>query len=198
MKTVFVDIDTQLDFLFPAGALYVPGAESLTASLKQLTDFAASNAIQIVSTADAHTEDDPEFTVWKPHCVAGTASQQKAAATLLNNRVVLATTAAALDEIRLRVPDAAQIVVEKQKLDCFTNPHLGPLLSMLGGERYIVYGLVTEYCVRYAALGLLETGAQVELVIDAARSLDSRAGEEAIDQFRQRGGLLTTLQEVTG
>jgi nicotinamidase-related amidase len=26
MKTVFVDVDTQIDFLFPAGALYVPGA----------------------------------------------------------------------------------------------------------------------------------------------------------------------------
>ncbi len=24
MKTVFFDIDTQFDFLFPAGALYVP------------------------------------------------------------------------------------------------------------------------------------------------------------------------------
>ena len=29
MKTVFVDVDTQIDFLFPAGALYVPGAERL-------------------------------------------------------------------------------------------------------------------------------------------------------------------------
>ena len=27
MKTVFFDIDTQIDFVFPAGALYVPGAE---------------------------------------------------------------------------------------------------------------------------------------------------------------------------
>jgi len=26
MKTVYFDIDTQIDFLFPAGSLYVPGA----------------------------------------------------------------------------------------------------------------------------------------------------------------------------
>ena len=29
MKSVFFDVDTQIDFLYPAGALYVPGAESI-------------------------------------------------------------------------------------------------------------------------------------------------------------------------
>ncbi|MGH9582021.1 MAG: cysteine hydrolase family protein, partial [Bryobacteraceae bacterium] len=157
MKTVFVDIDTQLDFLFPAGALYMPEAENLVASLTQLTEFAARNRMQIVSTADAHAEDDAEFASWKPHCVAGTAGQQKAAAALVNGRAALATTAGALDAIRQQAREAAQIVVEKQKLDCFTNPHLRPLLGMLAAERYVVYGVATEHCVRCAAFGLLET-----------------------------------------
>ena len=33
MKTVFFDIDTQLDFLYPAGALYVPGAERIVPAI---------------------------------------------------------------------------------------------------------------------------------------------------------------------
>ena len=33
MKLYF-DIDTQIDFLFPAGALYVPGAERLFRGLR--------------------------------------------------------------------------------------------------------------------------------------------------------------------
>ncbi len=89
MKTVFFDVDTQLDFLYPAGALFVPGADGIVKSLAELTRFAASNGIQIVSTADAHTEDDPEFKMWKPHCVAGTTGQQKAAATLLSKPIIL-------------------------------------------------------------------------------------------------------------
>jgi nicotinamidase/pyrazinamidase len=36
MKTVFVDVDTQIDFLFPAGALYVPGAERLLPAIARL------------------------------------------------------------------------------------------------------------------------------------------------------------------
>ena len=35
MKTVFFDIDTQIDFLYPAGALYVPGAERLLPLISQ-------------------------------------------------------------------------------------------------------------------------------------------------------------------
>ena len=36
MKTVFFDVDTQLDFVFPAGALYVPGAENIVENLRSL------------------------------------------------------------------------------------------------------------------------------------------------------------------
>lgn len=188
MKTVFVDVDTQLDFLFPAGALYVPGAEKLVAPLKQLTEFAVRNRIPIVSTADAHTEDDAEFQTWKPHCVAGTAGQQKTAATLVSGRTTLAK------EIS---PDAPQIVVEKQQLDCFTNPNLRPLLGMLAAERYVVYGVATELCVRCAAFGLLETGARVELVTDAIQSLDAETGEDTIRRFQEQGGVMRTVAEVT-
>ena len=42
MNTVFFDVDTQLDFLYPAGALYVPGAETLLPALTRLTNFAAA------------------------------------------------------------------------------------------------------------------------------------------------------------
>lgn len=198
VKMVFADIDTQLDFLFPAGALYVPGAERLLAPLKRLTDFAASHRIAIVSTADAHTEDDPEFKTWKPHCVAGTAGQQKAGATLVQGRVTLATEPGALDAIRDRVREAPQIVAEKQRLDCFTNPHLKPLLGFFGAERYVVYGVVTEHCVRCAAFGLLETGARVELVTDAIQSLEPETAEDMIGCFREQGGILTTVAKITG
>ena len=58
MKTVFVDVDTQIDFLFPAGALYVPGAERLLPAIARLNHFAAAQGIPLISTTDAHREDD--------------------------------------------------------------------------------------------------------------------------------------------
>jgi nicotinamidase/pyrazinamidase len=190
MKTVFFDVDTQLDFLYPAGALYVPGAEATAKSLAALTNFAAANQIQIIATADAHAEDDPEFRTWRPHCVKGTNGQQKAAATLLGGRMVLSEPEAARN--------AAQIIVEKQKIDCFTNPQLRPLVESLRADRYVVYGVVTELCVECAAFGLLKLEARVALVADAIKSLSAAAEREVMERFEAQGGEMTTVGRVVG
>jgi len=192
MKTIFFDVDTQLDFIFPAGALYVPGAENIVGNLGKLTSYAAERAIQIVSTTDAHSEDDAEFKIWKAHCVAGTVGQQKCAATLLSKYQILRSVPGAT------VGAGPQIIVEKQMLDCFTNPNLRPLLKSLAAERYVVYGVVSEYCVKCAAMGLLETGARVELVVDAIQTLDPAAENDLIDDFSAHGGHIATTALVTG
>jgi nicotinamidase/pyrazinamidase len=121
VKTIFFDVDTQIDFLFPAGALGVPGAGSIAGNLSALTRFAAVNGIQILSTADAHSEDDPEFKIWKPHCVVETIGQRKVSATLAAKPVVLTTDPGGLDAIADQIAGARQIIIEKQNIDCFTR-----------------------------------------------------------------------------
>jgi nicotinamidase/pyrazinamidase len=189
--TVFFDVDTQLDFLYPAGALYVPGAEAIVATVAALNHYAAGHGIPVVATMDAHTENDPEFRAWPPHCVAGTAGQQKPASTLLDPRTRIPSTLQDFD-----LGDARQILLEKQSVDCFTNPNLPALLDRLGAERCLVYGVVTEICVRNAALGLLKSGRQVQLATDAVRSLDDAKCAEFFQEFTAAGGKLITAQEL--
>jgi nicotinamidase/pyrazinamidase len=192
MKTVFVDVDTQIDFLYPAGSLYVPGAEALVPVLSRLNQYAAAHSIPVLSTLDAHTEDDPEFAAWPPHCVQGTASQQKPQQTLLAKRTTVPNTPA-----EFSIDGAAQILLETQAIDCFTNPNLPRLLARLDADRYVVYGVVTEYCVRRAALGLLKaTGKRVELVTDAVRSLNDQDAARTFAEFTAQGGVLTTADAV--
>ena len=191
MRTVFFDVDTQIDFLYPAGALYVPGAEMIVDRIAALNRFAASRGIPVISDMDAHAEDDPEFRDWPPHCVAGTAGQAKPASTLLEKRVRVSNTPGlpALD-------GAQQILLEKQTLDCFTNVNLPELLDRLAADRYVVYGVVTEICVKFAAMGLLNTGARVELVTDAVRSLNDADRDQFLAAFTAAGGVLTTSAQV--
>lgn len=192
MKTVFFDIDTQIDFLYPAGALYVPGAEKKVEQIAALNRFAGAHGIPLVSTMDAHAEDDPEFKTWSPHCVVATTGQQKPEATLLAKRVAVPNTKGLLN-----LDDAQQFLLEKQTFDCFTNVNLAGLLEKFGAERYVVYGVVTEICVKLAAFGLLKTGKRVELVTDAVRSLNDKASTDMTAAFLATGGVLTTFSAAT-
>ena len=191
MKTVFFDVDTQIDFLYPAGALYVPGGETIVDRVAELNRYAAAHGIVVVSDMDAHAEDDPEFKTWPPHCVVETAGQQKPAATLLDKRVAVPNA-----PCKLKLEGVEQVLLEKQTLDCFTNVNLPNLLERLAAERYVVYGVVTEICVKCAAWGLLKTGKRVELVTDAVRSLDESPAKQMMAEFTAAGGVLTTVAEV--
>ena len=166
MITVFFDIDTQIDFLYPAGALYVPRAEKIVPVIAELN----RRAPVLISTMCAHTEDDPEFRIYPHHCVAGTIGQKKPAATVVEN----------------------QHIIEKQELDCFTSPKLMPLLQCLNADRYVVYGVVTEICVKLAAFGLLKTGKPVEIVTDAVCALNEADAQRMFATFQSAGGRLTT------
>jgi nicotinamidase/pyrazinamidase len=192
MKPVFFDIDTQLDFMVPAGALYVPGADSILDRIAVLNRYAASQGIRVISTTDAHSEDDPEFKVWPHHCVLGTKGQQKCAVTLLEKRLVIpnAPCTPAIEGVQ-------QIIVEKQTIDVFSNVNLPAILIELGARRYVVYGVVTEICVRTAVAGLLRTGARVEVITDAVRSLSDEAGAMALAEFAAAGCTLATVAQVT-
>lgn len=191
MRTAFFDIDTQIDFLFPAGSLYVPGAERLLPALERLNHYAGEQGIPLVSSMCAHTEDDPEFSDWPVHCVVGTVGQLKPQGLLLEKRVRLGVSPSDCP-----IDGAQQILFEKNQLDITTSPNFRPLLGKLAADRYVVYGVVTEYCVRFAALALLATGKPVTLVTDAIQTLDADASARTLHEFTERGGQLVTAAGI--
>jgi len=184
MKTLFFDIDTQIDFLFPAGALYAPGAEKILPTVAKLNHHAAKHRIPVISTMDAHSENDPEFVAWPHHCVVDTLGQRKPASTLLEEHVVVPNAVCSL-------PFSDQILLEKQMFSALSNVNFSLLLDHFKADRYVVYGVVTEVCVKFAAFGLLETGKRVEIVTDAIRALNEENGAKTLADFQAAGGHLT-------
>ena len=98
--------------------------------------------------------------------------------------------------IRISLPVSLQLLLEKRHLDCFTNPNLEGLLLAFDAARYIVYGVVTEICVKYAAFGLLDRGKKVEIVTDGVCALNEQNAKQMFDEFLSRGGLLTQSSAV--
>jgi nicotinamidase/pyrazinamidase len=193
MKIVFLDIDSQLDFLYPAGSLYVPGAERKVAAMARLNHFAAAQGIPVISTVDAHAEDDAEFADWPPHCIVGTMGQHKAEATLLARRVVIPNR-----PCELALDGAEQIVLEKQTVNVFQAPNLARAIERLAGERFVVYGVVTEICVLYAVRGLAKMGKPVQVVTDAIEALNAEGSRRALDEMRDAGAELITVSDICG
>ncbi len=192
--TIFWDVDTQVDFIEPAGKLYVPGAEKLRPNLKRLTEYAAANGILVVGDVCVHQPDDPEFQEYPPHCLAGTPGAEKIPETVLPRQYRIPNRKVSLPPDLLSYP---QIMLEKQTLDVFDNPNTEDLLQLLGMEREVIlYGVVTECCVHLAAKGLLERGYRVRLVRDAVQYWDAAKGRATLAMVQEKGGRLVTTEQV--
>jgi nicotinamidase/pyrazinamidase len=193
-RLFFFDIDTQRDFMLPGGALYVPGAEKLVPKLRRLVDCARRNGILIVSSVDAHAPADTEFQQFPPHCVKGTEGQRKIDDTVVGRPLVLENRP--LDRNLLQiVAQNAQIVVEKQALDVFTNPITEKLIRALP-QFAVVFGVTTEHCVRHAVLGLRRRSVKTAVVSDAIAALSPETGRAALDEMRAAGAELTTTDAL--
>jgi nicotinamidase/pyrazinamidase len=194
---IFWEVDVQADFMLPGGKLYVPGAEKLLPNIRRLTDAARQGKVFLVSHGDFHTPDDPEFKIFPPHCVKGTPGSDLVPEALTQQFVRVPNVAEA--KLPDDLPAYQQIVLEKQTLDIFQSRHADALVQKLGNHaEFVVFGVVTEYCVGCAAKGLLARGRRVALVEDAIETLKPEDGQKAIAELLTLGARLTTTDHALG
>ena len=191
---VFVDVDTQRDFLDPEGALFIEGSAAIRPNLARLTQFARDRNIPILATACSHGPDDEEFATFPPHCLVGTRGQERVDETAWPDSRVLTSGGP--------VPSAPvpHLTIAKQQYDVFSHPDLPAVLAVYGRDdpTFVVYGVATDYCVACAVDGLLRHGHQVALVVDAIRAVEPDAEAEHLTGFADRGVLLTLTDVVCG
>jgi nicotinamidase/pyrazinamidase len=194
---IFWEVDVQRDFVLPGGRLYVPGAEKLLPKIRRLTDEARQGRVFLVSHGDFHAPDDPEFKMFPPHCVKGTPGAELVLEALTENVVRVP------NELEAQIPQDLskyqQILLEKQTLDIFQSRHAEELLQKLGKRaEFVVFGVVTEYCVKFAAHGLLQRGRRVAIVGDAIETLSKKDGERALTELQREGARITTTDQALG
>ena len=192
---IFWEVDVQRDFMLPGGKLYVPGAEKLLPNIRRLTDAARQGKVFLVSHGCFHPAGDPEFKIFPPHCLKGSAGSELVPEALADKVVRVENDPAA------KIPDDLssyqQILLEKQTLNIFESRHADELVRRLGDQaEFVVFGVVTEYCVSFAAKGLLERGRRVAVVQDAIETLKREAGESTISEITAKGARLVSTAEV--
>ena len=188
-------VDTQADFMLPGGKLYVPGAEKRIPNMRRLLNSAASTGIFVISSTDQHAPNDPEFARFPPHCVKGTSGAEIVPELKLANAVHIENAPDA--KLPASLFDFQQVVLEKQTLDVFDNPASEALLKNFPENcEFLVFGVVTEFCVRLAAKGLLDRHRRVALVTDAIETIDRKQGDATLDELGRRGARLITTSEA--
>jgi nicotinamidase/pyrazinamidase len=192
---IFWEVDVQADFMLPGGKLYVPGAEKLLPNIRKLTDAARRGEVFLVSHGDFHPAIDPEFKQFPPHCLKGTAGAELVPEALTENFVRVE------NDVNTKLPqdlsNYQQIVLEKQTLDIFETLHADDLVERLGNAaEFVVFGVVTEYCVSYAVKGLLKRKRRVAVVRDAIETLAPEVGNKTLRELQSLGAELVTTKEI--
>ena len=199
MKVLW-DVDTQFDFMYPHGKLYVPGAVHTIPAMQRLVDAARASGIVHVASADDHEltdaeiADEPDFlNTYPPHCLRGTRGALKIPETEQEDPVPLT-----LELLPERYLEGREFLILTKTFDVFTNPNTDVLLDRLDPDEVVVFGVATDVCDDAAIRGLLARGRKVTFVEDAARGLDEERAATCTAFWRENGVEFTTSEVISG
>jgi len=197
------DVDTQVDFMEPAGKLYVPGAKDVVPAMERLVDAARTAGVVHVASVDDHELTDPELSdapdfesTYPPHCLRGTRGAEKILETKQRDPLPLSLVPFPAGRIASLLAGRREIVLLKKSFDVFTNPNTDRVLDALDPDEIVVFGVATDVCDDAAIRGFLQRGRRIRFVEDAARGLDEERTTACTSLWRERGVVFTTVEEV--
>ncbi len=194
---IFWEVDVQADFMLPGGKLYVPGAEKILPNIRKLTDAARRDEVFLVSHGCFHPAHDPEFQQFPPHCLKGTPGAEFVREAMAEKFVRVENDAKA--KLPEDLSPYQQIILEKQTVDIFETRYADALVERLGdAAQFVVFGVVTEYCVSCAVKGLLQRKRRVAVVKDAIETLATDVGSTTIKELVSLGATVVTTDEILG
>ena len=196
---IFFDIDTQVDFLEPDGALYVPEGITLHGAIGQLLEAAQTHRVTTISSRCAHEPGDPEFTQFPPHCLEGTRGAERIFEELPGlPRHEIPVEATLASGAPGHFEAGHHYVVRKKAFDLFSNRWLDGMRQRgaFQGERCVVFGVATDYCVRACVLGLAAAGAEILVVRDAIGGVAEESTARTLTEWEAAGVAWTTTGEI--
>lgn len=198
MDTVFFDIDTQVDFMDPQGALYVAGSQAIAPNIRRLLEYATQHGITTVSPMCAHVVNDPEFEQFGPHCIEGTPGQRRYFDDLPRLPRQVWRAEATFTAADLTLAAAHHYVVQKRTFPMFANPWIAALRER-GAFRHLLsvaFGVATDVCVLRDVLDLCQSGARVRVVQDAIAGISPADSARAMQQMRDAGATFVTTADI--
>ena len=194
-RHIIVDINTQRDFFLAGGNACIRNRRRVLACIRRMMAWARSRSIPIISTCEVYPNNNGDNAVG--YCIDGTDGQKKIRYTLLSNRtsfVADGSTDLPADLLRRY----RQIILHKRCVDPFDEPRIERLLTEVRADEFILIGASAEGAVKATALGLLQRGKRVSVVVDAVGSRDKREAKLALRKMEAKGARLIKTKRFAG
>ncbi len=172
-KAVLV-IDMVRGFLEEGYPLYCGArVRRIIPNIKALLEKEIAQGSKVFFLCDRHSPNDPEFKIFPPHCLEGTAEAEV-------------------------IPELVQYqgeVIPKGHYSAFFDTPLDQKLSRLKPEKLIVCGVCTDICVLHTVADARNRGYQVEVPADCVAAFSDRAHHFALEHMEKAlGAKLTTFR----
>jgi len=173
MANVVLVSDMLKGFLEEGYPLYCgESARRIIPNIQRLLERELARGSTVFFLCDHHAPDDPEFSMFPPHAIEGTAEAEV-------------------------IPELANYkgeVIPKKTYSSFFGTPLEEKLKKLKPKKVIVCGVCTHICVLYAVADARIRGYEVEVPVDCVASFDEKSHHFALDYMENTlGAKLTNL-----
>jgi ureidoacrylate peracid hydrolase len=178
-STGIIVIDMLNEFCKPGGAMVLPGYEALVPPQKKVIEAGRQAGCPILFVVDTHRANmrqEREFLKRTPHCLEGTWGAQ------------------VIEDLDPRPDD---IYVVKRRYSAFFNTDLDLTLRDLQLNTLVVFGVVTNICVRSTVHDAFFLGYQVIVPEDCVAATGPREQASSLYDIATHFGIVTGSDELT-
>ena len=173
MANAVLVVDMLRGFLEEGYPLYCGGkARGIIPNVQGLLEQELARGSKVFFICDHHDPDDPEFKMFPPHCITGTAEAEV-------------------------IPELVRYqgeIIPKRRYSAFFDTPLEEKLKELKPRKIIICGVCTDICVLHTAADARNRDYQVEVPVDCVASFDEDAHRFALEHIeRVLGAKLTSV-----
>lgn len=171
-------VDMVNDFCKPGGAMVLPGADVLYPKQRAVIDAARAAGAPVIWIHDSHRRAmrrDREFLKRTPHCIEGTWGVE------------------IVDELGAR-PDDIHVI--KHRFSAFFQTDLDLVLKDMMVDQLIVFGVVTNICVRSTVHDAFFNGYEVVVPRDCSAATGPREQESTLYDISTHFGVVSDSATV--
>ncbi len=169
-------IDIQNDFAHPKGNLYVKDGEKIVPQVEELLKLARRNKKVVFFSLDIHSNPDPEFEKWPPHCIGGTWGAEL------------------FEPLEIEKEDIV-IIKGSFQYSAFASGILDLILKERKIKGIILVGLAFDFCVGETALDGIKRDFKVWIVRECSKAVklenfkDKKNSEKVMEERLKKAGV---------